>query len=47
MGPLHLVNPQQDVHSALLARAIRYDIYSQDAAGRTFVLEMQVKDERT
>ena len=46
MGPLHLVNPQQDVHSALLARAVRYDIYAQDEAGRTFVLEMQVKDER-
>ena len=46
VGPLHLVNPQQDVHSALLARAVRYDIYAQDKAGRTFVLEMQVKDER-
>ena len=46
VGPLHLVNPQQDVHSALLARAVRYDIYAQDEAGRTFVLEMQVKDER-
>ncbi len=46
VGPLHLVNPQQDVHSALLARAVRYDIYVQDEAGRTFVLEMQVKDER-
>ena len=23
VGPLHLVNPQQDVHSALLARALR------------------------
>lgn len=43
---MHLVNPQQDVHSALLARAVRYDIYAQDEAGRTFVLEMQVKDER-
>ncbi|MGZ7884766.1 PD-(D/E)XK nuclease family transposase [Limosilactobacillus ingluviei] len=45
VGSLHLVNPQQNVHSALLARAVRYDIYAQDAAGRTFVLEMQVKDE--
>lgn len=43
---MHLVNPQQDVHSALLARAVRYDIYAQDEAGRTLVLEMQVKDER-
>ena len=43
---MHLINPQQDVHSALLARAVRYDIYAQDEAGRTFVLEMQVKDER-
>ena len=42
VGPLHLVN----VHSALLARAVHYDIYAQDEAGRTFVLEMQVKDER-
>ena len=41
VGPLHLVNPQQDV-----ARAVRYDIYAQDEAGRTFVLEMQAKDER-
>ena len=43
---MHLFNPQQDVHSALLARAVRYDIHAQDEAGRTFVLEMQVKDER-
>ena len=45
INTLRFINPQQDVHTGLLTRGVRYDIYTQDDQGRTFILEMQVKDQ--